>query len=497
MIKTIQGETIRCDLAKMADAETKAIREFYMPSGVAGAAGFGAMSSDDTTLRNKPTGSLGSYNHIGKDELQKAYTKPAGQNPIGIGQNNAITGEPHFDGEFWDSNQNDIDSGDVSQMVDMLREKGVENVNADMIDQLRSGYTYEFNKMAKKDKYTAMLIVTGNLSKNPKYYDELDQFVDEMWMVPSKDAVEVRNGWPVGLKHKPKKGSDVEKKEDNTLEEIVQRVRGYSQLIDRGEGETILSEANVKDFIIKSATAMANEPSSPSQTEPKAIKKCRYTKYMLMEAINRLVSEEENTYWNKKLIDNSVPINISNMRQFREMLVFQIKSGSRNEKLKEILSEIIVKEASIMGDPHDPRNAKHMAFKGGRWAVKVDETDFRRKEDPTPPRFEAPTDDAKPSPVPAPDDMNFWTPQYSYQLKQKAEVEGRKKAAFMKNLRAKEAERLKIEPTQMELPLEETDQPTPGDTSIPSEPDFAAGTPPFENVIKKHFARIDELIEAL
>src|SRR5690242_11918946 len=119
----INGTRIKCNLQELA-----------VPS-----LNMGAVTSGDTELRQQPTGSLGAYNHIGKDELQRAYTTPAGQLPIGVGQNNITTGEPHFNGEFWDANQNDIDSGDVSQMADMLKQRGFENINQDILDQLRSG----------------------------------------------------------------------------------------------------------------------------------------------------------------------------------------------------------------------------------------------------------------------------------------------------------------------------------------------------------------------
>src|SRR5262245_48595070 len=101
---------------KKIQAMRQSLKEFFV--------GAPSLTSGDSALVGKDTGSLGSFNHIGNDELQSAYGKPTGQLPMGIGQNNPTTGEPHFNGEMWNSNNNDIDWDDVREMETILRVRG-------------------------------------------------------------------------------------------------------------------------------------------------------------------------------------------------------------------------------------------------------------------------------------------------------------------------------------------------------------------------------------
>src|SRR5262249_35638658 len=157
-------------------------------------------------------------------------------------------------------NENDIDTGDVRQMSDMLRHRGFENINQNILDQLRSGYEWEFNRLTKKDKFTAMMITVDHLVQNLRYYDDLDNLIvkegetpmTEMWVgtIP-KDSLEIRHGWPVGLKKSKKDSTDQKEAEVVEDDRIIQHIRAMNEMIAAGNGQSIVSNSFVAELDAK------------------------------------------------------------------------------------------------------------------------------------------------------------------------------------------------------------------------------------------------------
>ena len=290
----------------------------------------GEFSSQDTTLYQKPTGSFGSNNFIGDDEKQAAYKKPVSQLPIGMAQNNSTDGQLHFNGEAWDTNNNNIGDGDVKHLVGMLKQKGVfDKMPNDIEDELRMAFDYEFNQEVKHDKYTTFLMIVDKLSKNPNFYKELGDVIidqpnqkekenepteenpdpdfDDYIKVSEKDKEEndIDNWWPG---HNPvgyeKFDEETNKKIRDTTKECVKLADSQMEKLQR------LMEKIKGPVVIR--------------------KKSQYTKEMLMEAVKILIDRKEELLFNQSLT-NPFPLTTNALKKLREDTKYRIALGQYND----------------------------------------------------------------------------------------------------------------------------------------------------------------------